>query len=106
MVIYSAPAQTPEQMTKVSKEEHAKVMQAWMTWKGKNEAHIVDFGAPLMPGQTVNKTGDWSAANPTTSGYSILQGTSAKEVKALFSDHPHLSWNPKAAIEVYEFAAM
>ncbi|MCP4443554.1 MAG: hypothetical protein GY810_32020 [Aureispira sp.] len=106
MVIYSAPAKTPEQMTQVSKEDHAKVMEAWMAWKGKHEANIVDFGAPLMPGEAVNKSGEWTAANPTTSGYSVLQGNSAEEVKALFNDHPHLGWDPSAAIEVYECVAM
>ncbi len=106
VVIYHAPAEAMAAMATVSPEDKAKGMEAWMAWKAKNDNHVVDFGAPLMGGQTLNGNGDWSGSSREVSGYSIIQGTSVEEVKGIFSDHPHLHWTDGCSIEVHECVEM
>lgn len=106
IALYYAPASTMAAMANVSPEDQAKTMEAWYAWKEKSGDHIVDFGAPLMPGQHLSPTNNWSASSKEVTGYSLLQGESEADVKALFVEHPHLSWAEGCSIEVHEFAAM
>ena len=106
LAIYYAPASALAAMANITPEEAAKGMEPWMQWNAKCGDHIVDLGAPLMGGQHLGTTGDWSGSEREVSGYSMLQGNSIDEVKALFEGHPHLSWAPGCAVEVYECAPM
>lgn len=106
IAIYNAPAAVMAQNANATKEDMEKGMQAWMAWKAQNDNHIVDFGAPLFPGQTTDKAGNWNAANTETSGYSILQGESLEQVQGLFANHPHLHWGEGCTIAVHEFMPM
>jgi hypothetical protein len=106
VALYYAPASAMGKMANVSPKEQSKEMAPWMAWKSKNENNIVDFGAPLMPGLSVDASGDWGKSSTEVTGFSILEGASTEEVKALFTDHPHLSWSEGCSIEVHEFAAI
>ena len=106
VVIYYAPAEALAAMANISQEEQAKGMEAWYAWKAQHDPHIVDFGAPLMGGQTLDVSGNWNGSTKEVSGYSIVQGADAEEVKAIFQGHPHLSWAPGCSIEINECVAM
>ena len=106
IVIYHAPAEAMAQMATMTDEQKAKGMEAWMAWKAKHDGHIVDFGAPLMGGQSLDASGAWNGSGKEVSGYSIIQGESAEAVKSIFGDHPHLGWAPGATIELHECIAM
>lgn len=107
LAIYYAPASAMGEMMTMTPEDEAKGMGAWMAWKAKNDAHVVDFGAPVMGGQIINTIGgDWSNSTKEVTGYSIVQGNDVDEVKALFADHPHLSWATGCYVELSEFAPM
>lgn len=106
LVIYYAPVAAMEQMAKISKEDQAKGMEAWFQWKANNESNILDFGAPLMPGQSLDKSEKWSASNKEVTGYSIVQGEAMEDIKSIFKGHPHLSWADGCEIDVHECANM
>jgi len=106
IAIYNAPAAVMAQNANMTKEDMEKGMQAWFAWKAQNEKHIVDFGAPLMPGQSTIKGGGWNPINSQTAGYSILQAESLDEIKATFANHPHLNWGEGCTIALHEFAPM
>lgn len=106
MAIYNTPAAVMAQAAQISPEDHAKGMQAWFAWRDQCGDHMVDFGAPLMPGQTIHQDGSWASSNTLTNGYSILQGDNLQQVQALFKNHPHLSWGEGCSVELREFAEM
>ena len=106
IALYKAPAEVMANTVEPNQEEQAAAMQAWLNWRDNNIDHIVDFGAPLLPGNNLNGKGGWQASATEIGGYSILQGESAEAVQALFQDHPHLNWQPGCSIELQEFKAM
>lgn len=104
IAIYNAPAEAMAAMSTMTPEQAAEGMKAWYAWKEKAGDAVVDFGAPLAPGSSINGDEKWSASDTKVSGYSILQGNSLEEVQSLFAGHPHLSWAPGCSIDVHEFA--
>lgn len=106
IALYYTPASAAVASANMTPDKQAKGMEAWYAWKEKCGEAIVDFGAPLMPGQHIASSGNWSGSITAASGYSILQGADIESVKSLFKGHPHLAWAPGTAIEVHEFAAM
>ena len=106
IAIYNTPVEAAKAYAQASAEEKQKGMEAWMTWKAKNEKHIVDFGAPLMPGESLDENNNWSNASSTANGYSILQAESMNELKSILNDHPHTASNVGASIEIKEFMPM
>jgi len=106
IAIYYTPASAAVASANMTPDQQAKGMEAWYAWKEKCGDAIVDFGAPLMPGQHLGASGNWSGSITTANGYSIVQGVDIESAKALFKGHPHLAWAPGTAIEVHEFAAM
>lgn len=106
VAIYYAPASAMAKMATTSEEDKAKGMEAWMQWNEKCGDHMVDLGAPMMGGQELGASGGWSGNGREVSGYSILQGKSIEEVRALFEGHPHLSWAPGCTIQVNECLPM
>ncbi len=106
LAVYHAPASVIAAMANISPEEKAKGMEPWMAWMTKCGDKMVDFGAPLMPGHTTSVSGTWSPSTTDVTGYSIVQGENIDEVKALFEDHPHISWANGCSIEIHETIAM
>ena len=96
LAIYHDTPEAMEQMASATDAQKAEVMNLWMQWKANNEHHVVDFGAPLMPGTLM---GGAKTAG-TVSGYSVLQAESLEAVKEACKDHPHPD------IELLEFVAM
>ena len=106
IALYKAPVDAMANAGNATKEEQAAAMQAWLTWRDNNLENIVDFGAPLLPGNNLNGNGAWQATPSEIGGYSILQGESSEAVQALFKDHPHLNWVPGCSIELQECKVM
>ncbi|MEL7423353.1 MAG: YciI family protein [Bacteroidota bacterium] len=106
MAIYNTPAEVMAKAASMTPEQQAEGMQAWFAWRDRCGDHIVDFGAPLMPGQAIQQDGSWSTAEAPTNGYSILQGESLEQVQTLFAGHPHLAYGEGCTVAVHEFAAM
>lgn len=105
VAIYYAPAEAMAKMANITPEQAAEGMKPWLAWKERVGDAMVDFGAPLMPGQAT--TGDnGSASSKAVSGYSILQAKDSESCQALFENHPHTSWAPGCSIEIHECAAM
>ena len=63
LVVYYSPIEAIKQMSNVSPEDHQKVMARWMKWKDAHEENVKDFGAPLLPGNTVDTNANWSNSN-------------------------------------------
>ena len=102
VVIYYSTLEAQAAAATMTPEAQAKGMEKWMAWKAKSGDRIVDLGNPLAPAQHLNQEGKWSASTKTVSGYSIIQAESFEIAKALFADHPHLSWAKGSTIEVHE----
>ena len=105
LVIYYAPAEAMATMATAIPEEKEAGMGAWMAWKEKAGDAVVNFGAPLMPGQNSTNGNDWTASNNEVSGYSVLQAESMEALQALCVDHPHLQ-SPGATLGLHEVMPM
>ena len=106
LAIYNTPAAVRAQAAQMKPADQEKGMQAWFAWRDRCGDHLVDFGAPLMPGQTMEQSGRWATTTTEANGYSILQGDNLEQVQALFENHPHLPWGEGCSVEVHPFAEM
>ena len=106
LVVYYAPREAWGKMADATEEEKQAGMKPWMDWKESMGANMIDFGAPLMPGQRFKASGLPGMANPELTGYSIIQAADKEAAKNAVKDHPHLKWTPECSLEVYEFAKM
>ena len=76
-----------------SKEEGAKLMDAWGKWFGSLGSAVIDGGNPVSASSTVNSDGsvvDNGGANPT-SGYSLLEASDLDDALAKAKGCPLLS---------------
>ncbi len=76
-----------------SKEEGAKMMDAWGKWFGSLGSAVIDGGNPVSASSTVNSDGsvvDNGGANPT-SGYSLLEASDLDDALAKAKGCPLLS---------------
>jgi hypothetical protein len=103
IVLYMAPVSAEAQMN-VSPEEMKKGMEPWMAWYKKFAKEIVDQGAPLGKGISLDKKGS-SIGKTQVTGYTIVQAKDMDAAKAMMTGHPHLIM-PKASIEIFEMMAM
>ena len=103
IVLYHAPA---EAMATAAPEEKMEGMKPWMAWKDSIGDALVDFGAPLMPGQRLLPDGTSEGSSKEVTGYSIIQANEMSEAKSLLKGHPHLAWTGGGDIEVHEAIAM
>lgn len=106
IAIYNSPVEATKAYFELSDEEKQKGMQAWLSWQANNEKHIVDFGAPLMPGEVLNENMEWSQSHSLVNGYSILQASSFEELKEALKDHPHTANDVGSSIEIKELISM
>lgn len=106
IALYYAPAEAMAASAQATEAEKAEGMKAWFAWKDKHDAHILDFGAPSLPGQRIDAGRNWQPAGTEIGGYSMVQADSLDHAKTLFADHPHLDWVPGCTIEVAELARM
>ena len=102
IALYHAPAEALKQDENITPEEHQAEMQLWYNWKAKNEEAVLDFGAPLVNGNAIDKKLSSAPSFREVCGYSVFQGESQDELRARFTDHPHLKWHPEATIELHE----
>jgi len=105
MVLYNSTASASEVMEKATPEEVKASMQEWIKWRDESSKTAkIDFGLPL---QAVSKiTADGEEVNDSqVSGYSIIEGESAKAVSDLLKGHPHLK-RPGASIELLEMLSI
>jgi hypothetical protein len=91
-----------QETAKLSSEDQAKGMEAWMQWAQKCGNKLVDLGSPLMNGQQLSPDGKSKNSDKNVAGYSVLQAADLEEAKSLLSGHPHLGWNAACSIEVHE----
>lgn len=106
LVIYHAPAEAMAKMATATPEEKMEGMKPWMDWKDSVGDKLVDFGAPLMPGQRLLPDGSTKESTKEVTGYSMIQANDMNEAKALLKKHPHLAWTGGCDIEVHECIKM
>ena len=106
MVIYNAPKNGMQQSDGMSSKDKKKEMEQWHSWANKCGDKLVDMGAPLTAGITLNPDGNSSDSNNSVVGYSILQAENMENAKSLMKDHPHLKWNADCGIEIHETVVM
>lgn len=106
IAIYHSTPEAHAEFANASAEVKAEGMKMWMSWKEKAENHIVDFGAPLLPAQSVDEENNWKNSTSSIGGYSIFQAESAEDLKKIFVDHPHLMSGNGSTIELREFMPM
>ena len=106
VLIYHSPAEAKAKMSDISPEEKAKGMASWLVQRDRCGNALVDFGAPLVGGRSIDESGKWNDSSKEVSGYSILQANNADDVKSLIDGHPHLAWVPGCSIKIHECIAM
>lgn len=106
IAIYHSTPEAHAQFANAPAEAKAEGMKMWMSWKEKAGNHIIDFGAPLLPGKSGDESNNWSSMNSTIGGYSIFQADSEEDLKKLFVGHPHLMAGNGSTIELHEFMPM
>ena len=106
LAIYYAPAEAMEQFMNASQEQKLEGLKGWHAWKDRINDRLINFGAPLMPGNAKAPNQPWSQSSREVTGFSIVQAENVTAAKTLFDGHVHLASHPKASIEVHEFAPM
>ena len=108
IALYHAPAEALHEAAKreFTEEQKAEVMKAWGEWNERSGDAIVELGAPLGGGESLNGNNQWAESNKGVSGYSIVQAQDKDGAKALFKNHIHLQWLPGASIEIHEVQPM
>lgn len=106
LVTYHQPAAGFKKMQKMTREEGAAAMEAWMKWAKKCGPKLKDMGAPLAGGLRLTADAEAAPSKRKVSGYSILEAASMAGAKRLLKGHPHLTWVKGAEIEVHEFVKM
>lgn len=87
MMIYKGEATDMSQMTP---EQAAEVLEKWQTWMGKVGQSLSDVGSPFGPGVSVVDDGSTGDAISLT-GYSIVEADDLGAAQALTDGHPYLS---------------
>lgn len=101
LVLYFSSEAANKFTMEMPKEEMQASMGKWMTWAEKCGEHLVDMGAPLMPGQPIG-----SDSISEASGFSILQAADDAAAAALCDNHPHLEWHGDCSLAIHSFAPM
>ena len=100
LVLYLSSASAAEQIANASPEQGQEGMEEWTRWGESAGPALVDFGKPLTPAFSVpDSTGPRGSLH--VGGYSIMQASSADELRQVLEGHPHLK-APGAVIEVHE----
>ena len=106
LVIYHATQEAMIQMASATPEQRAASIQPWMDWKAKVGNHLVDFGAPVMGGLNITKSGEAIPSTHEISGFSIIQADNKDKALELLADHPHNNWDAGYKVELHEFIPM
>ena len=106
IILYHAPAAAMEAMAQATPEQKAEGMKPWFAWKESLGEQLVDFGAPLMPGEKLRPDGTTEPSTKEVTGYSIVQAADMEAAKALMANHPHLKWTDGCDIEIHETISM
>jgi len=80
-------------------------MAAWKAWAEKNQAAIVDQGAPLGKTKQVTRDGIADIRN-NMGAYTVVQADSQEAAAKLFENHPHFAMFPGEGVEVMECLPM
>jgi hypothetical protein len=83
------------------KQREQQGMKAWGDWVNKNQAAIVDTGAPLGKTKRIDASGIKDTSN-AMSAYTIVQAESHEAAAKLFVSHPHFTIFPGDAVEIME----
>lgn len=83
------------------KQREQQGMKAWGDWVSKNQAAIVDTGAPLGKTKRIDASGIQDTSN-AMSAYTIVQAESHEAAAKLFVNHPHFTIFPGDAVEIME----
>lgn len=106
IAIYHAPAEALKQSINATPEEKEAGMKLWFDWKEKNGNAVIELGAPLAGGLSIDSKGNLADSTKEVVGYSVVEGDSRETAQKLFEDHPHLNWHPKASVELHEVVNM
>lgn len=103
MFLYRGPANDMSEMTQ---EQGAAVVQKWGVWIEKTGSALVDVGSPLANGSCVCDDGSDGSCTEL-SGYSIVEAADMTGARALTEGHPFLSDDDgKFFIEIHELMPM
>ena len=106
LLIYHAPAEAMAAMASATEEQKMEGMKGWFAWKERCGDAIVDFGAPLAPGDSSSDGSSWASANGDITGYSVIQASDLDHAKQLLEGHPHIGWAPGCTIDIHECIKM
>ena len=89
-------------MSDMTEEQQAKVMEGWKSWMGKVGSALTDVGNPFGPGAGLVDDGSIRDAN-ALSGFSIVEASDLDAARKLADGHPYLSEGKgNYGIDIYE----
>lgn len=91
----------PNYMSKQSKEQVIKMMEAWGEWLGSMGSAVVDKGEAFKAGGKKLTAQGVEEADPYLNGYSIIEAKDYDEALQLVKDNPMLAAGG-GSVEVYE----
>jgi hypothetical protein len=92
LLIYRADPAARAAMPEPTPEQMQQMTDAWMAWRDRIGASLVDFGDPTVPVS--------AGADPTVGGYSLVEADSHEAALGLIAGHPHAAMG--GTIDVYE----
>jgi hypothetical protein len=103
LIIYHVPLDAMAQTANATPEQQAAGMALWEAWAAKAGNRLVDLGAPLINGKSLNAKGATAVSDKEVAGYSLLEAADWEELMDLLEGNPHISgWHPEATIEIHE----
>lgn len=102
LIIYHAPASLQKAVKKLTPQQRAEGMKAWMGWFNGLGTNLVDMGQPLTGGKALRQGKPVANSTKNTTGYSVIQANNMQEAKAMLKNHPHTQWSKQASIELLE----
>lgn len=97
----SARAQWDRLDEQARKQRQAAGAAAWREWMVRNQAVVVEGGAPLGRTKRVSREGVADTRN-NIAAYVVVRAESHQAAAQLFENHPHFSIFPGDAVEVME----
>jgi len=105
LVLYYATKELRDEMQQKDKDQMKEVMKAWFDYKDKLGEKMVDFGTPFGKGTRVSQSGS-EDTNDDLVGYQMIQAEDLDEAKALVQDHPHVTSDQRATLELHPLMQM
>jgi hypothetical protein len=78
--------------------EQEKTIEVWMSWFERLGKAVVDVGAPVKAGKTVNRTRTTATGKDSVAGYTVVRANSMGAAVKMARSHPDVARGMRIAV--------